>query len=31
MALFFMGGLEPVSDWPEQLIAQFKKDFGDSL
>jgi tryptophanase len=28
---FFMGGLEPVSDWPEQLIAQFKKDFGDSL
>jgi tryptophanase len=28
---FFMGGLEPVSDWPEKLIAQFKKDFGDSL
>jgi tryptophanase len=28
---FFMGGLEPVSDWPSQLIAQFKKDLGDSL
>lgn len=28
---FFMGGLEPVSDWPEKLIAKFKKDFGDSL
>ncbi|MDR0728644.1 MAG: tryptophanase [Prevotellaceae bacterium] len=27
---FFMGGLAPVSDWPEQLIAQFKADFGDS-
>jgi tryptophanase len=28
---FFMGGLEPVSDWPEKLIAKFKADFGDSL
>ncbi|MDR1667364.1 MAG: tryptophanase [Bacteroidales bacterium] len=28
---FFMGGLEPVSDWPQQLIAKFKKDFGNSL
>ncbi|GHT53369.1 tyrosine phenol-lyase [Bacteroidia bacterium] len=28
---FFMGGLAPVSDWPEKLIAKFKKDFGDSL
>ncbi|MDR3338791.1 MAG: tryptophanase [Candidatus Symbiothrix sp.] len=28
---FFMGGLEPVSDWPQQLIAKFKEDFGDSL
>jgi tryptophanase len=28
---FFMGGLEPVSDWTQQLIAKFKKDFGDSL
>jgi tryptophanase len=28
---FFMGGLEPVSNWPENLIAKFKKDFGDSL
>ncbi|MBW7891335.1 MAG: tryptophanase [Chitinophagaceae bacterium] len=28
---FFMGGLEPTSDWPQQLMAQFRKDFGDSL
>jgi len=28
---FFMGGLEPTSDWPEKLIAKFKADFGDSL
>jgi tryptophanase len=28
---FFMGGLEPVSDWPQKLIAKFKDDFGDSL
>jgi tryptophanase len=28
---FFMGGLEPVSDWPEKLMAKFKEDFGDSL
>ncbi|MDR3235448.1 MAG: tryptophanase [Prevotellaceae bacterium] len=28
---FFMGGLEPVSDWAQKLVAQFKKDFGDSL
>jgi tryptophanase len=28
---FFMGGLEPVSDWPQKLIAKFKKDFGESL
>jgi tryptophanase len=28
---FFMGGLEPISDWPEKLIAKFKADFGDSL
>ena len=28
---FFMGGLKPVSDWPDKLIAQFKKDFGESL
>jgi tryptophanase len=28
---FFMGGLEPVSDWPERLIAKFKADLGDSL
>ncbi len=28
---FFMGGLEPVSDWPLKLIAKFKEDFGDSL
>lgn len=28
---FFMGGLEPISDWTEQLIAKFKDDFGESL
>ena len=28
---FFMGGLEPVSDWPQQLVAKFKEDLGDSL
>jgi tryptophanase len=28
---FFMGGLEPVSDWPQKLIAKFREDFGDSL
>ena len=28
---FFMGGLAPVNDWPQKLIAKFKEDFGDSL
>lgn len=28
---FFMGGLAPISDWPEKLLAKFKEDFGDSL
>ena len=28
---FFMGGLEPIGDWPQKLIAKFKEDFGDSL
>jgi tryptophanase len=28
---FFMGGLEPLTDWPQQLMAKFRKDFGDSL
>lgn len=28
---FFMGGLEPVNDWPQKLLAKFKEDFGDSL
>lgn len=28
---FFMGGLEPVDDWPQKLIAKFKEDFGESL
>jgi tyrosine phenol-lyase len=28
---FFMGGLEPVSDWPVQLLKKFREDFGDSL
>lgn len=28
---FFMGGLEPTSDWPQKLITKFKEDFGESL
>ena len=28
---FFMGGLEPVNDWPQRLMAKFKEDFGESL
>ncbi|MBF0576587.1 tryptophanase [Dysgonomonas sp. GY617] len=28
---FFMGGLEPINDWPQQLMAKFRQDFGDSL
>ena len=28
---FFMGGLEPVNDWPQRLRAKFKEDFGESL
>jgi tryptophanase len=28
---FFMGGLEPTTDWPQKLVAKFKEDFGDSL
>jgi tryptophanase len=28
---FFMGRLEPVSDWPQKLIKKFKQDFGESL
>jgi tryptophanase len=28
---FFMGRLEPVSDWPQKLVEKFKEDFGDSL
>jgi len=28
---FFFGRLKPVGNWHEGLIAQFKKDFGDSL
>lgn len=28
---FFMGGLEPINDWPKKLIEKFKEDFGDSL
>ncbi len=26
---FFTGKLEPTSNWPEKLVAEFKKDFGD--
>ncbi len=28
---FFMGGLEPTSDWPAKLLYKFRQDFGDSL
>ncbi|HOK99909.1 MAG TPA: tryptophanase [Bacteroidales bacterium] len=28
---FFLGRLEPVSDWPYKLVEKFKKDYGDSL
>ena len=28
---FFMGRLDATSDWPEKLVQQFKKDFGESL
>jgi len=28
---FFMGELEAVSDWPEKLMAKFRRDFKDSL
>ena len=28
---FFMGHLEPVSDWPEKLMAKFRRDFKGSL
>ena len=28
---FFVGRMEPVNDWPQKLMAKFRKDFGDSL
>jgi tyrosine phenol-lyase len=28
---FFMGRLEPTSDWPQKLMKKFRADFGDSL
>ena len=28
---FFYGRLAPISDWQQKLVAQFRKDFGDSL
>ncbi len=28
---FFMGKLEPTTDWPQKLVAKFKEDFGESL
>ena len=28
---FFFGRLEPIGNWPELLVKQFRKDFGDSL
>ena len=28
---FFYGRLQPLSDWQQQLVSAFRKDFGDSL
>ena len=28
---FFYGRLEPVTDWASELVAAFRRDFGDSL
>ncbi len=28
---FFMGKLEPTSNWPHRLMEKFREDFGDSL
>jgi tryptophanase len=28
---FFLGRLAPTSDWPSKLVAQFRRDFGESL
>ena len=28
---FFIGRLEPVNNWQEELVKKFKEDFGDSL
>jgi tryptophanase len=28
---FFLGRMEPTSDWPHRLMEKFRKDFGDSL
>ena len=28
---FFLGRLKPVGDWPQQLTAKFREDFGGSL
>ena len=28
---FFMGGLEPITNWPARRMEKFRQDFGDSL
>lgn len=28
---FFFGRLDSIGDWPDKLVAEFRKDFGDSL
>jgi tryptophanase len=28
---FFLGKMEPTSDWPQKLMAKFRADFGESL
>ncbi len=28
---FFLGKMEPTTNWPHRLMEKFRKDFGDSL
>lgn len=28
---FFFGRLKPIGNWPDILVEQFRKDFGESL
>jgi tryptophanase len=31
MLRFFFGRLKPIGNWPDKLVEQFRKDFGESL